>query len=91
MSTIENMFDGATLELDIEAGFAWAEKDGENLFQVCVDEDGEINSKDSGFELGLCGDYNTSKHGGDYDNLKLIHDQFIKFAEESGVETYDHR
>lgn len=88
---ISEIFRGATIEIDVEAGFAWAEKDGQNLFQVCVDEDGQINRKESGFSWGVCGDFNTSRYGRDFDTLKLIHDEFIRFAENSGVETYDHR
>ena len=72
-----NIFENATLVIDAEAGFAWAENEkGENLFQVCCNESGEINFEDCGWNWGMCGDYNFSMHGGDYDDLKAVFDQF---------------
>lgn len=44
---------------DKENGFFWlSDAESDNLFQMCCDENGLIDPKDTGAAWGLCGDYN---------------------------------
>lgn len=78
-------FDNATIEYDLEYGFAWAEDEsGKNLFQVSLesrsDHNGfkkEINADDCGWDWGLCGDNN-----GDATHQDLVN--FLKLARKYG-------
>lgn len=76
MNTV-NIFENAILVIDAESGFAYAESaDCKNLFQVCCEASGSINFDDCGWSWGICGDYNFSIYSGDYDDVKVIFDQF---------------
>lgn len=81
----------AELNYDLEAGFVWAEVDGNNVFQAClnarVDGKGfkkEISYSDNGFNDGVCGDYNQSVWGSDWDLISSAKNEFIKLASKNG-------
>jgi hypothetical protein len=79
----------AVLAFDLEHGFAWAELNGDNIFQVCLNarKDGngfkqEIDKSDCGHDFGLCRDHNTDVWGCETLDDALI--EFIRLARASG-------
>ncbi len=86
-----NASDVVNIEFDLENGFVWAESEADysNLFQAClvqrVDGKGfkkEINASDSGYDEGLCADYNESLG---YSDLESCHTVFIKSCRKAGI------
>lgn len=76
-----------SIEFDLESGFAHEMREGKNIFQVCLvtRSDGkgykkEIDSRDCGWNDGICGDWNTSVHT-DAGYLE----EFLKKARKAGI------
>lgn len=75
-------FENATIELNLDYGFVWAENsEGRTLFQACLEEEeGEfvssINSKDSGWNWGECGDVNGNATDEDLRNFLELAKQY---------------
>ncbi len=91
MNTVTSLqaIKGAAIDFDLDHGFAWAELDGENIFQVCLNErkDGngykkEIDKADCGHDFGLCRDHNVGVWGCERLDDALV--EFIKLARASG-------
>ncbi len=87
---MKNIFNNCQLYLDLDFGFAYAGKtEAENLFQVCLmlRKDGKgykktIKKSDSGYNDGICGDYNENLYSS---NIENVYKQFIIFARKKGV------
>jgi len=82
------------IEIDLENGFAYATDDlGENnYFQACLvsktDKNGEflrhrkmIDSEDTGYDWGVCGDHNSSI---EVDNQESLN-KFLELAKNNGI------
>lgn len=71
-------------KINYDGGFAWAETEtDENIFQVCVDEDSLFDPNDCGYDWGICGDYNYSKHG---KNIEKVFEIFCNAIAEYNAE-----
>ena len=87
---MKDIFKDCTLFVDTESGFAYAGKtDTENLFQVCLMErkDGKgyrkaIKRDNSGYNDGVCGDYNENQYPVGLDN---VYSKFTTFARSMGM------
>lgn len=67
-----------TIEIDTEFGFAWAKDEtGNNLFQVCCDENGNVDHDDCGHDWGQCGDYNESLGYKDLDDALKVFLEYL--------------